>query len=108
MKRCILVGSRTNKDEKTGDELLFLTLCTLPKTMKNGGLFYPKKDELVLTACVNKTRKPDLYDDMLKILPGTLFDLTEGINDFTSKRFVASIEIVPGTENLFDEKILYN
>ena len=43
MKRCILVATRQTKDKESGDALLFLTLCDLPKRMKNGGLFYPKK-----------------------------------------------------------------
>lgn len=107
MKRTILVSTRTNTDEKTGDELLFLTLCNLPKRMKNGGLWYPKSSELLSTACINKTRKPDEYEKFMKLLPGTIIDVTEGINDFTNKRFVASLDVVPGTENIFDEATLY-
>ena len=40
MRRCILISTRQNKDEKTGDELLFLTLSRLPNKMNNGGLWY--------------------------------------------------------------------
>ena len=107
MKRCILVATRQTKDKESGEELLFLTLCDLPKRMKNGGLFYPKSSELTINSCINKVRKPDEYEKFSKILPGTLIDVTEGINDFTSKRFVANMCIVPGTENLYDEKLLY-
>ena len=107
MKRCILVSSRVGKDKESGDELLFLTLCNLPKKMSSGGLWHPKKDELLMTACINKTRKPDDYKKFLTVLPGTIFDVTEGINDFTNKRFVVSLDIVTGTENIFDESILY-
>ena len=53
MKRCILVSSRENKDKETGDELLFLTLYRLPSKMKNGGLWYPKSCEAIVTACIN-------------------------------------------------------
>ena len=107
MKRTILVSTRTNTDEMTGDELLFLTLCNLPKRMKNGGLWHPKSSELLSIACINKTRKPDEYEKFMKLLPGTIIDVTEGINDFTNTRFVASLDVVAGTENIFDEKILY-
>lgn len=107
MKRTILVSSRTNEDKDTGDQLLFLTLCNLPKRMNNGGLWHPKSSELLMTACINKKRKPDDYEKFVKLLPGTIIDVTEGINDFTNKRFVASLEIVPGTENVYDEKLLY-
>ena len=107
MKRCILLSTRTNEDKDTGDQLLFLTLSNLPKRMKNGGLWHPKSSEMLTTACINKTRKPDDYEKFVKLLPGTLLDVTEGINDFTNKRFVASLDIVPGTENIYDEQLLY-
>ena len=106
MKRCILVSSRLNKDPKTGDDLIFLTLCRLPNKMKNGGLWHPKKDELVVNACVNKTSKPEEYEKFLKILPGALIDVTFGINDFNNKAFVAAMSLVPDT-NIFDEETLY-
>lgn len=107
MKRCILVGTRANTDEKTGEELLFVSLCRLPSKSSKGGLWYPKKDELFVTACINKTRKPEEYAKYSAILPGTLIDVTMGINDFNNKPFVAVLEVVPGTENIFDPDILY-
>ena len=107
MKRCILLSTRTNEDKDTGDQLLFLTLSNLPKRMKSGGLWHPKSSEMIITACINETRKPDDYAKFAKLLPGTLLDVTEGINDFTNKRFVASLDIVSGTENIYDEKLLY-
>ena len=80
MRRCILISNRQNKDEKTGDELLFLTLSRLPTKMNNGGLWYPKKDEQIISACINKTRSPEDYEKMVNILPGTLIDVTFGLN----------------------------
>ena len=107
MKRCIIVGTRKNTDEKTGDELLFVTLCRLPSKSSKGGLWYPKKDQLLCTACVNKTKKPEQYEKFSKILPGTLVDITMGVSDFDGKQFIASIDVVPETMNLYDEAILY-
>ena len=107
MKRCIVVGTRTNTDEKSGDELLFVTLCRLPSKSSKGGLWYPKKDELVATACINKSRKPEQYEEFLKVLPGTLVDITMGVSDFNGKQFIAAIDIVAETKNLYDESILY-
>ena len=106
MKRCILVGTRTGKDKETGDELLFLTFCKLASRMSNGGLWQPKQSELLVTACVNKKRKPDEFAKFSKILPGALFDITMGVNDFNNKPFVAAFDLVEGT-NLFDEKLVY-
>ena len=106
MKRCILVGVRTNKDEKTGDDLLFLSLVRLASRMKDGGLWHPKKDELYVTACINKSRKPDEYAKYSKLIPGTLIDVVFGVNDYTGKVVVASIDVVPGTD-VFDEETVY-
>lgn len=107
MKRCILVGSRTNVDKETKDELLFLTLCNLPRKMKNGGLWHPKSSEMLVTACINKSRKPEEFEKFIKLLPGTLFDVTQGINDFNGKPFVASLDVVKGTDNILDASILF-
>ena len=106
MRRCILVSSRCNKDDKTGDELLFLTLFRLPHRMSNGGLWYPKKDELIINTCINKANKPDEYEKMLKVLPGALVDVTQGLNDYNGKVYVAKTDVVPGTE-LYSEDMLY-
>lgn len=107
MKRCILVGVRTNKDKETNDELLFLTLCNLPRKMNNGGLWHPKSAEMLTTACINKARKPDEYEKFVNLLPGTLIDVTMGVNEFNDKRFVAALEVVKGTENIYDETLLF-
>lgn len=106
MKRCILVGLRTNKDKETGEDLLFLSLIRLPSRMKDGGLWHPKKDELLVTACINKTRKPDEYKKYSALLPGTLIDVTFGVNDFNGKLIVANLDVVEGS-NIFDEKMVY-
>lgn len=107
MKRCILIASRTNTDKETGDELLFLTLSRLPSKMSNGGLWYPKSNELLSTICINKTRKPDDFKKFSKMLPGTLIDITLGVNEFNGKLFVAQYEAVEGTVNVFTEDKLY-
>ena len=106
MRRCILISTRQNTDEKTGDELLFLTLTRLPNRMTNGGLWYPKKDELILNACINKTKNPEDFMKMLKILPGTLVDVTFGLNEYTNKPYVFKMDVVQGTD-VFTEDLLY-
>ena len=106
MKRCILVGHRTGTDKETKDELLFVSLVRLPSKMKDGGLWYPKKDELFVTACINKSRKPDEFKKFSDLLPGTLIDVTFGINDFNGKVVVAGLDIVEGT-NIFDAETVY-
>ena len=106
MKRFILLASRCNKDEKTNDELMFLTLGKLPSKMSNGGLWYAKKGEEISTACINKTRDVETYNEFLKVLPGSLVDCVIGINEFNNKAYIASIKLVEGT-NVFTEDLLY-
>ena len=106
MRRCILISTRQNKDEKTGDELLFLTLTRLPNKMTNGCLWYPKKDELILNTCINKTKNPEEFDKMHSVLPGTLVDVTFGLNEYTNKAYVLKTDVVEGTE-LYSEDMLY-
>lgn len=107
MKRCILISTRTNTDKETKDELLFLTLAKLPSKMNNGGLWHPKANELLSTVCINKTRKPDDFKKFSEMFPGTLIDITMGVNEFTGKLFVAAYEAVEDTVNIIDESILY-
>ncbi len=106
MKRSILVSARVGNDKETGDELLFLTFCRLPSKMSNGGLWHPKQNELLVSACVNKSRKPADFEMYRRILPGALFDLTMGVNDFTGKTFVAAFDLVEGAP-VFREDMLY-
>lgn len=106
MKRCILVDSRTNKDEKTKDDLLFLILVKLPCKMSNGGLWHHKANELVVNVCINKTNKPQDYEALEKVLPGALFDIEYGYNDFNGKSFVSSCKLVDGS-NMFTYDEVY-
>ena len=105
-RRCILLSTRTNKDKETNDELLFLSLARLPSKSSRGGLWYPKQSELLVTACINKTRKPDDFESYSKLNPGTLIDVTFGINDFNGKVIVANLDVIEGT-NIFDPETLY-
>ena len=106
MKRCILVGVRPQKDKETNDDLLFLNLIRLPNKMKNGGLWFPKKDEERINVCLNSKFKPEEYKEFLKVLPGSLVDVSFALNEFTNKTYVEHCELVEGT-NVFTEEQLY-
>ena len=106
MKRFLVTQVRQNKDKDTGDDLMFISLFRLPSRMKNGGLFYPKKEDREVTACLNKTKKPEEYQKFLNLLPGSLVDVTFGINDFNEKTFVAGMQLVGGT-NVYTDDILF-
>lgn len=105
MKRCILVDVRQNKDEKTGDELMFLTLVKLPSKMSNGGLWHPRQNEMIVNVCINKTNKKEDYERFAKVYPGALIDVSFAINDFNNKTFVATYTLVPDTNLLKPEQL---
>lgn len=102
--RCLLISCRKQKDEKSGEELMFLTLSKLPKRMKNGGLFYPKPSELLVHACVNKSKAPMDYENFEKVNPGALCEVTFGTNEYTQKAFVAKIDVLV---TIYPEEDLY-
>ena len=43
---------------------------------------------------------------MLKILPGTLVDVTFGLNEYTNKPYVFKMDVVQGTD-IYTEDLLY-
>ena len=106
MKRCILVSVRPQKDKETNDDLLFLTMYRLPGKMKNGGLWYPKKDEQIINACINAKHRKDDYDFFLKVLPGAIVDVTFALNEFTNKTYVERVDLVEGTD-IYTAELLY-
>lgn len=102
-KRCLVVCNKVGTDEKTQDTLLYLTLYRLPTKRKDGGLWYPKSTEAVVNVCVNKTRDPEKFNRLSVLQYGSLVDINFGINEFTEKSFVASVEPIPNTGFLKDE-----
>lgn len=106
MKRCILVSVRAQKEQETNDDLLFLTMYRLPNKMRNGGLWFPKKEEAVINACINAKYKQDDYNKFLKILPGAIVDVTFALNEFTNKTYVDHVDLVEGTD-IYTEELLY-
>lgn len=107
MIRCVLVAKREFKDEKTNEEGLFLTLYSLARKSKTEGKLYtPKSNEAVITAFINKNRKPQDFEDYLNIHPGALIDVHYGVNEVTQKAYIQKCELVSGT-NLYKPEDLY-
>ena len=92
MKRCIVVDVKTGKDDKTNEDLVFLTLYQLASPMKKGGLWHPKRQEAVSCACAGKNRNSSDFDEWSKMPVGTVVNVTYGVSDFNNKPFVAIIE----------------
>jgi len=106
MKRCIVVGVRQNVDEKTNEKILFVTLCQLPSKMKNGGLWYPKKAELISTACFGEQRNATAFEQFSKLGIGSLVEVVYGVNEFTGNPFVANLNVKQ--ESVYTEADLYD
>lgn len=95
MRRCMLVQTRIDVNKETKERKLWLTLCRLPNPMKNGGLFYPKASDLLTYYCVSEQDKPKDFEDFAKYNPGTLFDVTFGLNDYNNKPYILEVIYVP-------------
>ena len=80
MKRCIVTGVRKSEDSKTKDKLLFVTLHRLPSKMKNGGLWFPKLNEAVVTACFNQSTDKDGYEKYSALEAGATDFIQKPIN----------------------------
>ena len=106
MKRCFVVGVRENQDEKTKENILFVTLCQLPSKMKNGGLWYPKKADLITTACFGEQRHPSQYKEYKTLGIGSLVDVVYGVNEFTGTVFVANLTVKQ--ESVYTDADLFN
>ena len=107
MRRCVLVSSRVGEDAKTNEDVLFLTMYRLPNKMSNGGLWYPRQNEAVITTCINKARRPEEFEILSEILPCTLVDVHYSVNEFTNKSYVSKVEVVKETVNIYDADLLY-
>ena len=68
MKRGILLSVREQKDSNTGEDVLFATAYALPSRMKNGGLWYPKKEDSTYVRFVKKESNPEDYEYLSKLL----------------------------------------
>ena len=62
--------------------------------MNTGGLWFPKNDEALATACINGKNNKEDYDKHKVLLPGALVDVALGVNDFNNKTYVAKIDLV--------------
>ena len=102
-RRCLVVSNKLGTDEKTKDTLLYLAAYRLPTKRKDGGLWYPKSSEAIVNVCVNKTRDPEKFNRLSSIQYGALVDIDFGVNEFTDKTYVASVELVPNTSFLTDD-----
>lgn len=110
MKKAILVANRKGIDNNTKSNVLWLTMYELPREFKakdgHIGLWYPKKDDAILIACIAQDKQPDDYANLINVKEGAVCMVSFGVNDFTNKTFISKVEIVKGTGNISSD-ILY-
>lgn len=105
MKRYILVSKKLGQNKEKTEMVVYVTLAKLPTKMKEDkGLYYPKKDDLLLSTALNKDNASFL--DFANANEGCLVDVDFKVNEFTMKPTISSMTIVPGT-NIFTAADLY-
>ena len=95
--------TRQTTDKETKENLIWLTLYVLPSKMKDGKLWFPKKAESTITVCVNEKKAPQDYSDLQHVLPGSLFDITYGFNEYSGKAFISKCELVEFSSHTEDK-----
>ena len=106
MVRAILVAKREYVDEKTKDNIMFLTLYELGKKIKDSDVIFNKRStDAIINGMINKTKKPQDYLDFLDIHPGALIDIEYAVGD-NRKAYIKSYSLVHGT-NLYKPEDLY-
>ncbi len=110
MSKAILVANRKDTDKKTGGAVLWVTLYMLPKSYKKKdgtpGLYYPKREDALVSCCISKEDKPDDYAKFENVREGALCIPHYVVDDFTNKSKLAGVDVVPDT-NKYSFKMLY-
>ena len=110
MKKAILVSNRKGKDNQTQANVLWLTMYELPREFErqdgSKDLWYPKKDDAILVACISQGKQPDDYARLVNVREGAVCMVHFGVNDFTNKTFISAVDIIKGTDN-HQPQVLY-
>ena len=91
MKRAVVVAVRENADKKTGENNLWVTLAVMPAKMTNGGLYYPKSTDMLVSSCFGEIRHPDKFAQYKGLNIGALVDIEYGFNEVRQKPFVREL-----------------
>ena len=101
-KKAILVSNRKSVNKETNAEVRWLTMFELPRefTTKEGkkDLWYPKKEDALLNYCVDSVKQPDDFIRLSFVPEGAICIVNFGVNEYTNKTFIASVDIVKDTD----------
>lgn len=98
MKKGILVAKRKTQDKENKD-VIWLTIYECPRyyTDKQSGqkkLFYNKKENSILVACISKEQNPVNYNVFENCLEGALVGVNFGFNEYTNNSFISSVDLI--------------
>lgn len=91
MKRAIVVSVRTSIDQKTNENVVWVSCAVMPSKGNNGKIYYPKSTDIVVTTCAGELSKPDNYGKYSSLKIGDIVDISYGFNEFTQKPFVENL-----------------
>lgn len=106
MKKGILLAARVSKDKKTDENLCWVTIGVLPSKMTKGGLFYPKKEDSILTVPFGELRNPDMYVACQSIRLGSLVGVTFDFNEIVNRAFPARIDTI--VESCYSDEEMFD
>lgn len=102
MKKALLVSNRTFTDSKTKEDKLALTLYLMPGKYK-GGLWYPKKDEAIISVVYDTTKTKQEYDYWVNVPLGSLVEIHYSLNEYSNKVYVSTLTLDKASEYTNDD-----
>ncbi len=109
MSKAILVANRKGQDSQTNGDVLWITLYILPKlyTKTDGttGMYYPKKEDALVTVCISKERKPDDFNKLKDVREGAICVPRYIVDDFTNKAKLSTLDVLPGTNKYTPDQL---
>lgn len=94
VKKVLLAQARVGEDKDTKERLLWTMFVDLPNKGRNGQVWYPLKNETLMSFCFGEDRHPEQFALLRKAVPGTLLALEMGFNVRTNKPMVKSVSVL--------------
>ena len=80
MKRAIVTCVRTSKDNKSGEDNVWVTMSIMPSKMTNGNLFYPKSSDISVSTCAGAIKAPDKFTKYQGLKLGDVVDIQSALS----------------------------
>ena len=91
MKRAIVTCVRVSKDNKTGEDNVWVTMSIMPSKMTNGNLFYPKSSDISVTTFAGAIKSPDKFKQYKELKIGDLVNVHYSLNEYNQKPFISEV-----------------